>query len=382
MAENEKQLAEKLLSGVDSGGIDPESVNVVVGLDGFVDEIVHVVDKRHDAENYSRIGTVREFAGRIASFAEKSGNIEMITRIKKLGGNGPIMANALNTLGTPTTYIGNLGFPDVHPVFEDLASRADVYSLAAPCHTDAVEFNDAKIMFGKMSPIREVTWDRILDVVGLDRLKKILGGTDLLALVNWTMVTYMSDIFEKLIQEICPSLDKNKERYIFFDLADPQKRDDSAIERMLELVKGFSEYYRVIFGLNGREAEQIAKIMGIAGTEDASDPAAAACEAIQSRLSVYCVVVHPIEYAVATIGGKTWRQEGPTTPRPKITTGAGDHFNSGFCLGQALGMDPQTSLLMGVCCSGYYVMTATSPTLRELAGFTADWRDDPFGMME
>ena len=31
--------------------------------------------------------------------------------------------------------------------------------------------------------------------------------------------------------------------------------------------------------------------------------------------------------------------DGPFTAKPLITTGAGDHFNSGFCLGRLLGLD-------------------------------------------
>ena len=44
-------------------------------------------------------------------------------------------------------------------------------------------------------------------------------------------------------------------------------------------------------------------------------------------------------------------------------------------------MDPQTALLMGVCCSGYYVMTGRTPELHDLMDFMENWRDDPFGMM-
>src|SRR5205823_13175828 len=44
--------------------------------------------------------------------------------------------------------------------------------------------------------------------------------------------------------------------------------------------------------------------------------------------------------------------EGPFTPKPKITTGAGDHFNSGFCLGKLLGFSTELCLLTGVTTSG------------------------------
>ncbi|MGZ5565751.1 MAG: PfkB family carbohydrate kinase, partial [Limisphaerales bacterium] len=58
---------------------------------------------------------------------------------------------------------------------------------------------------------------------------------------------------------------------------------------------------------------------------------------------------------------------------PLITTGAGDHFNSGFCLGKLLGLSNEMSVLTGVTTSGFYVRTAKSPTIAELAGFLNDW---------
>lgn len=65
---------------------------------------------------------------------------------------------------------------------------------------------------------------------------------------------------------------------------------------------------------------------------------------------------------------------GPFVARPLITTGAGDHFNSGFCLGKLLGFDNTLSLLYGVSTSGFYVRTAKSPGLTELAEFITNWK--------
>jgi sugar/nucleoside kinase (ribokinase family) len=58
--------------------------------------------------------------------------------------------------------------------------------------------------------------------------------------------------------------------------------------------------------------------------------------------------------------------------QPKISTGAGDHFNAGFCLGLVLGFSLPESLCVGVATSGYYVRTAQSPTATELADFIAE----------
>src|SRR5688572_32155923 len=82
-----------------------------IGLDGFVDEIVHAVDQRENAQKYTRLPTITSFAERIAGAAGRSTNIELIAQRIKLGGNGPIMANALATLGARVTYVGALGYP-------------------------------------------------------------------------------------------------------------------------------------------------------------------------------------------------------------------------------------------------------------------------------
>jgi sugar/nucleoside kinase (ribokinase family) len=85
-------------------------------------------------------------------------------------------------------------------------------------------------------------------------------------------------------------------------------------------------------------------------------------------------VIHPRESAAcATAAGTAW-VPGPFTERPLLTTGAGDHFNSGFSVGQMLGLEPEACLMVGVCTSGHYVRTGQSPSLADLETFLANWR--------
>src|SRR5258705_10636915 len=88
-----------------------------VGLDGFVDEIVYAVDKRENAESFERLPTIAKLAERLSAAAGKSTNIELVNQLTKLGGNGPIMANALPRFGIKATYLGALGYPNLHPEF-------------------------------------------------------------------------------------------------------------------------------------------------------------------------------------------------------------------------------------------------------------------------
>src|SRR5206468_7525083 len=116
------------------------SVKATIGIDGFVDEIIAVVDKRHSVEGYDAIPSIDMFGNKILRAAGQSSNYELVVKQMKLGGNGPIMANALASHGMSVTYIGCVGYPTIHPVFQELARRATVISIAEPGTTEALEY--------------------------------------------------------------------------------------------------------------------------------------------------------------------------------------------------------------------------------------------------
>ena len=70
------------------------------------------VDKRHGlGEKFDAIETIADLGERISAASGKSANLELFPRFEKLGGNGPIMANAMLSLGLNVRYIGALGNP-------------------------------------------------------------------------------------------------------------------------------------------------------------------------------------------------------------------------------------------------------------------------------
>ncbi len=343
-----------------------------VGLDGFVDEILHVVDKRESAERYQRLPTIALLAQRLAAAAGHSTNIELVSQLTKLGGNGPIMGNALARFGLKVTYLGLLGYPNLHPVFADFAKHAEVYSIAEPGYTDALEFDDGKIMLGKHQSLKQMNWENIKARFGQDKLAARLGGADLVGFLNWTMLTNMSDIWSALLKEICPGLN-GRRRKLFIDLADPEKRTREDIRRALELVAAFQEHFEVMLGLNEKEGYEISKTLDLNNNDRSPAGLLKLCQEIHRRVRVDTLIIHPTAYALACGPDGTALVEGPLTPRPRITTGAGDHFNSGFCLGKLLGFPTERCLLTGVTTSGFYVRTGQSPGLKDLAGMLRNW---------
>jgi sugar/nucleoside kinase (ribokinase family) len=339
----------------------------LVGLDGFVDTILHVVATRENAERYTRLGSMAGFGDKITAAAGLSANFEMVQQMVKLGGNGPIMANALGAYGTPVTYVGILGAPNIHPVFADFAQRAEVISLAEPGYTDAIEFDDGKLMFGKHLSLREVNWENLLAHLPLGRLVGLFRESSLIALVNWTMLTGMTRIFEGLLEKVMPLV--TEPRWMFFDLADPAKRTREDIAKAVDLIAQFQKHAKVILGLNLQEGRQIGEVLGFPSCEETREAVAAHAARIRGKLGVETVVIHPVSFAAAADATGTAAVQGPFIEKPKITTGAGDHFNAGFCIGRMLGAPLDVSLQIGVGTSGFYVRTAKSPTVEDMVSF-------------
>lgn len=342
--------------------------HLLVGFDGYIDEIIHVVDQRQNESEYTRIASLSGLAQRIASIAGLSGNLELVPQQVKLGGNGTIMANALLEQGYDLSYIGSLGYPDIHPLFKDFCKRTKrVISLTNPGHTDALEFFDGKLMLGKMANLVDINWENLIKEVSLSKLKEIIEDVDFIAIANWTMLNRLNSIitgFDEILRK------QEQRKTVFFDLADPNKRTAEDVLEVLGLMTEMQETADVIFGMNKRESELIASLLGV-NKENIADRA----EEIRFKIGLTAIVIHPLEgAAVATEDGAFW-VNGPYTSRPLLTTGAGDNFNSGFCNGWLSGLNAEQSLIIGVATSGFYVRNAKSPSREELIQFLEHWSD-------
>jgi sugar/nucleoside kinase (ribokinase family) len=345
-----------------------EKLKTVVGFDGFVDTILQVVKTRQSPTKYEPYTKMADWGARVAAAAGVSANFEFAQQMVKLGGNGPIMANALTSFGTPLSYIGCLGSPSLHWVFADFAQKAKVISIAEPGYTDALEFEDGKLMFGKHQSLKEVNWTNLTKHLPEPKLIKLFNDAGFVAMVNWTMLTNLSEVLQKLLTRVFAKL-KGERRWVFFDLADPAKRSREDLLAVLKLIAKYEKHARVILGLNLGEARQVAEVLGLGEVDETYGTVTHAASRIREVLKVDTVVVHPVEFAAASDASGSTHVVGPFVAKPKITTGAGDHFNAGFCLGRLLGLDLASSLQAGVATSGFYVRTAKSPSVQDLAKF-------------
>ena len=345
------------------------NVSALLGFDGFVDTICDAVETRHSATTYTRIATLQAFGERIAAAAGKSTNVEIVPTLLKLGGNGPIMANALCAFGLDVTYCGMTGLAAPHEVFTEFSTRAKLLPVCDPAFTDAYEFDDGKLIVGKHATVAQVTWENIEKSVGRDSFEAAWSGARFVGIVNWTMLPFMTALWREMLSNFHQG---GERKTVFFDLADPEKRSREDIYGALETIAEFQQHHKVILGLNEKEALQVAETLDIAtplGDVLTLETAPELAAAIRARLDVGVVVIHPTRFAAAANAKESASVPGPWIANPLISTGAGDHFNAGFCLGQLLGGDLAQSLQIGVGTSGFYVRSTQSPSQSDLAGF-------------
>jgi hypothetical protein len=350
---------------------------VFVGFDGFIDEIIHVVDKRYSYDSYKRITSIQAYADRIARGSGMSMNIELVSQQIKMGGNGPILANSLLNFAVDVIFMGAVGFPALDPTFKALLRCNDILCLSPPAVTDALEFNDGKIITSKLTALNTITWENITKLCTLPRLIAMFEECNYFVFSNWSMILDMNHIWEEFLEKVAPNITVSA-KTVFLDLADPEKRTKEDILKCLSLIKDFTNVgFHVILSLNLKEACEISEAMGATVTEYRTADTREILQYLSHRLGLYCIVIHLVDRACCQHGGTYYDVNGPYCTMPKLTTGAGDNFNAGFLYGVMQSFSFSDCLYMGCATSGYYVRNAKSPTIHELMNFLHLWNENP-----
>ncbi len=370
--DSSRQIAARAAEALRTHSEDVRDVVATIGLDGFVDHIIRVVDKRSGpgSDGFEPMRSMRAMAEQIQNAAGRSANIELVVERSKFGGNGPIMADALAALGARVRCIGAIGKGGPHPIFAELAGACErVCAAGPPGETEALEFDDGKIMLGKIEAMDQMDFDQLVNSAGgIEELAALFSGASIISMNNWTMIQAMNDIWERFSKEIAPRIAAASDATFFIDLADPAKRSDEDLSCAIERLRSINEQMPVALGVNRSEAERLSRLSGARAVGDALEQIAVV---LRAALELSTVVVHDRRGAGGATADAGASITGPFVEEPRISTGAGDHFNAGVSLGLALGLPLDQALATGVGVGGLYVRTGESPTLDELAGFLA-----------
>jgi hypothetical protein len=346
---------------------------VLIGFDGFIDTLLHCVDQRLGPHSFRRLSSIPHFSKKILAASSQSTNIECVVRELSIGGNAPLLAQALASLGYPETLVGACGFPTKNPSFHRLETVGiAVHSFADPGITDALEFTDGKILFGKMGELNHLTLQEAIQRLPNNLLPSLVEHAEILATVNWTMMPLVGEFWEYLLKN--PSLVKKSPRKsLFVDLADPAKRPVKDLINGLSSLSKLNFFCNVILGLNRSESTQVLDAIRLSPSPSHQKNA----ESIANALQISSVVIHThTEVAVATVKDRDITSHAlfvPLCKQPVRSTGAGDTFNAGFLAGVLQHQPPILCLKMAVATSGIFVRTGVPPTEKTMKAFLQDW---------
>ena len=343
------------------------SKKVAAGFDGFVDSIVKVVNYKTENSGTVFFNTIGEFGSYISAKSGSGFSLESEELVQKLGGNMPIMANAMAQMGISVNCTGAFGIPTIAPAFAGMHSNCQLFSYTNPGFTTAMEFADGKIMLAQMTDLNHSDWNTIKSAIGLEKLTEIFTLSDLVCLVNWSELDHSNHIWQGLLTDIFANQGTDSTaKQFFFDLSDCSKRSAEAIQSALKLITQFGRYGEVTLSLNRNEANILYKTL--INDTPPTDIQLTGNE-LFTRLKIDTLIIHSSKISAAWDSNGTYISEPDFIAKPLISTGAGDNFNAGFCMAMLMGLPPEPSLIMANLTSNIYITTGKSPGIDTLIAY-------------
>ncbi|MFB6219059.1 MAG: hypothetical protein ABEH77_07795 [Halobacteriaceae archaeon] len=338
---------------------------LVFGFDGYLDRIREVVAERAGEERYARLETLDAFGEAVvdSAAADTSLSFEWRRTDTRTGGHTCHLARAFARLGFEPAMVGTYGRPPAEPFRE--AFDCPMHSLGAPGETDAVEFDDGKLLLTELGDTVGVDWETVRAAVGTETLADSLDGAALLGVGYWAELTGFASLVEGL-RDIWPRL-SDPPAAVLVDTGDLRKRDGDLGPGAAALAH-LDDAVPVTVSANRLETAALASAVG-----DEAGTLAGNAAAARAALGVTRVAGHGVEMSVAVGPDGTASVGVPRTDDPALTTSAGDHFNAGLAL--LCSLDGGAAVALGNAAAGWFVRHGAPPTYGELREFVADYSD-------
>ncbi|MFB6222394.1 MAG: hypothetical protein ABEH86_01805 [Haloarcula sp.] len=341
---------------------------VVFGFDGYLDRVREVVGDRIDPENHERLATLAGFGDRIerSVAADSSLSFEWLQQGSRTGGHTSHLARAFGVWSFDPVMVGMYGDP-VHDAFETEFGEYDLYSLGEPGVTDAVEFDDGKLMLTEIGDTMSLDWAELDETFGHDQLAAELDGASLLGTGYWSETPDLPTIFDGL-HDLWSDIDDPPDA-VLVDPGDVRKLDADRLRAGREAIGRLDEVTNVIVSSNRAETSVLADAYAGERERSFAEDAHAVFEALEPTW----FVGHGVERSVVVSADGTDSVAVPAVSDPELTTSSGDHFNAGLGLALVADLPPAAAVVVGNAVAGYFVRTADQPSLTDVRAFVDDY---------
>lgn len=354
---------------------------VVTGFDGFVDEMISLVAERRSLDEFVPVAGIAEYGALVSAAAGHSSLREIVVTDVHPGGCAVNLGDGLAALGVPVDCFATLGEPP-HPAFAAATDRfRSAHSWGRETgRTLAFEFSDGKLMYSSVRQLQEFTAADVRRRLQDGAYQAACRQAGVIALTDWTLYPHMTGVWRLLQQEVFAQLTHRP--HFFFDLVDPSSRRSDDILSMLGALTDFEAHGPVTLGLNGNEANILARLTGLGEAPAEADECLRLAGELRAHLRLAHVMIHRNRFAVAAGCDSLAIVRGPHCARPRKSTGAGDRFNAGYILGLLADGTLEDCLVLGSATAGYFVRQARSANSSELREFLRVWEQQTLAMQD
>lgn len=326
---------------------------VFAGFDGYIDLLYSVVEGETGGEKevFKESG---EFVENLIRTSGMSSEYEILLKERRIGGNAPLMSIGMASMGADVCCAGLFGENG-----EDL--NLNVYSLGEPAVTIALEFQDCKYMLADRRGMETVTYENLVHTMGEDAIQDKILQADLIAAVNWSAMPGLTEILEHLLDGDVQK-QTEKKRWLYLDLSDIRARSAEQVKDYFRVIKKIAVYagFSTCLSVNQNELEILEDRYKIYGEKKEK------LQKLRNCLQIDELIYHGMSEAVFCTKEILEKTKKQVFKDPVLTTGAGDNFNAGVCIGKLLDLSPKEQLEIGNRAAEFYVCHGCSAKLEDV----------------
>ncbi len=345
-----------------------KNATAVLGIDGMVDEVWQLVDKRNSANEYDKIDNLISFGNEITQRGTGGMAKERILKRRTNGGFVCNTGRAVIALGVQSSFLGTFGKEPYDEIFNEFKDKAKFYSVGNSANIQILEFIDGKIMMPNLEAIINLTWKEITEIFDKNTIADIFNK-DIVGIGYWSNMYDFENIMRNIV-EICSKNKKTKR--IFHDFANLNKRTKPALLQALDVLKQLNESIPQTLSLNEHEGAILCEALGISYPNDinnknAMQPALLSVKAARDKIGIDEVVIHTLHFAVSSSShnGDACSLQN-YCEKPVRTAGAGDTFNGGYMVASLTDMPQEEKLVFSNACTYHFVSKGIAPTVEDI----------------
>jgi len=338
------------------------SGKVLLGCDGFVDEVYRIVSVRRSLSDFTAMDDMKEFGELVASRSGGGLGLEIVPKRRCSGGFTPNTGRVLAFLGLRPTLVGLYGREKIDAAFDEFKDNCNLVSLGDSAVTLVFEFSNGKVLLSDLKSVANYTWKDFVGAFSERELTEMFTGVDIVGLGYWSLTPDFDNFLKGMVsryREIAPP------RRMFFDFADIKKKSKESLFESLALIREFNKSIPMTMSLNEHEGADLLSKFGLSCREEPGSMISA-LTTVRKEIGIDELVIHTPHFAV---GSTAAEGEGVATQDFQTnvirTAGAGDSFNGGYLAASLGNLGLEDRLMIANAATSFFVSHATAPTKTE-----------------